>query len=152
MRAVLQRVSRARVLVDGEEIGAIRRGWVILLGVGPQDNEIVAARLADKIATLRAFADSDGKMNLSAAEVGAELLVVSQFTLYADLSRGRRPSFVGAAPPDQAERLVEYFVSYLRNRGFQVATGRFGALMDVELINHGPVTFIVSTDTWTPCI
>ncbi len=148
MRAVLQRVSRARVVVEGEEIGAIGPGWLVLLGVGPGDTPAVANGLADKIVKLRAFKDQEGKLNLSAADVGAELLVVSQFTLYADLSRGRRPSFVGAAPPAQAEPLVDYVVQLLRQRGFRVATGRFGAMMEVELSNHGPVTFVLSTEPW----
>lgn len=148
MRAVLQRVSRARVLVGGEEVGAIGLGWAVLLGIGPDDDETTAARLVDTIVKLRAFEDADGKMNLAAAEVGAEFLVVSQFTLYADLSRGRRPSFVGAASPALAEPLVERFVAILRERGFAVATGRFGAMMEVEIHNYGPVTFVLSTDGW----
>jgi D-tyrosyl-tRNA(Tyr) deacylase len=147
MRVVMQRVSRARVLVDGEVVGAIGLGWAILLGVGPNDDEATAARLVDKIATLRAFEDADGKMNLSAADVGAQMLVVSQFTLYADLSRGRRPGFAGAAPPAVADPLVRRFCELLRERGFRVETGRFGALMDVELTNQGPVTFILA---WPP--
>jgi D-tyrosyl-tRNA(Tyr) deacylase len=150
MRVVLQRASRARVLVEGHEVGAIGLGWVVLLGVGPDDDEQTAARMVEKIATLRCFEDEEGKMNRSAADVGAAFLVVSQFTLYADTSRGRRPSFVGAAPPAQAEPLVERFVQLLRDRGFRVATGVFGALMDVELVNHGPVTLVLSTDTWGP--
>ena len=129
MRAVCQRVSRARVTVDGQTVGEIGTGWAILLGVGPDDDESVAAKLVDKIATLRTFEDAAGRMNLAAADVGAEFLVVSQFTLYADL-RGRRPGFSRAAPP-------------------AVASGRFGALMDVELTNHGPVTIVISTDAWT---
>jgi D-aminoacyl-tRNA deacylase len=148
LRAVLQRVSRARVVVEGDEIGAIGPGWLVLLGVGPGDTPAVADGLADKIVKLRAFEDQAGKLNLSAADVGAEFLVVSQFTLYADLSRGRRPSFVGAAPPAQAEPLVDYVVQRLLQRGFRVATGRFGALMEVELTNHGPVTFVLSTEPW----
>jgi D-tyrosyl-tRNA(Tyr) deacylase len=148
LRAVLQRVSRARVVVEGDEIGAIGPGWLVLLGVGPGDTPAVADGLADKIVKLRAFEDQAGKLNLSAADVGAQFLVVSQFTLYADLSRGRRPSFVGAAPPAQAEPLVDYVVQRLLQRGFRVATGRFSALMEVELTNHGPVTFVLSTEPW----
>ena len=148
MRAVLQRVSRARVVVDGAEVGAIGMGWAVLLGIGPDDDAATAARMVDTIVKLRAFEDAEGKMNLSAADVGAEFLVVSQFTLYADLSRGRRPSFVGAAPPVKAEPLVERVVALLRERGFTVATGRFGAMMEVEIHNHGPVTFVLSTDGW----
>ncbi len=148
MRAVLQRVSRARVVAEGDEIGAIGPGWLVLLGVGPGDTRALADGLADKIIKLRAFEDSEGKLNLSAAEVSAELLVVSQFTLYADMSRGRRPSFIGAAPPAQAEPLVDYVVQILRQRGFRVAIGRFGAMMEIELTNHGPVTFVLSTEPW----
>ncbi len=144
MRAVLQRVSQARVLVSGEEVGAIGTGWAIFLGIGPEDDEASATRLVDKIVKLRAFEDSQGKMNLSVEDVGGELLVISQFTLYADLSHGRRPSFVGAAPPAQAEVLVTRVVDFFRARGLRVATGRFGALMDVELTNHGPVTFVLT--------
>jgi D-tyrosyl-tRNA(Tyr) deacylase len=147
VRLVLQRVSRARVLVHGTEVGAIGMGWAILVGVGQSDDEETAAKLVNKVVKLRAFEDANGKMNLSAEDVGAEFLVVSQFTLYADLSRGRRPSFVGAAPPEHAEPLVERFAQMLRDRGFRVATGRFGALMDVELTNHGPVTFVLSSES-----
>ncbi len=150
MRVVMQRVSRARVLVEGREVGAIGMGRALLLGIGPQDDERTAAGMADKVAALRCFEDAAGKMNLSATDVGAEFLVVSQFTLYADLSRGRRPSFVGAAPPAVAEPLVERFAALLRERGFRVATGRFGAMMDVELTNQGPVTLVLSTDAWSP--
>ena len=149
MRAVLQRVSHARVVVDGDTVGEIGPGWAILLGVGPEDDESAAAGLADRIVNLRVFEDEAGKMNLSAVDVNAQFLIVSQFTLYADLSRGRRPSFVRAAPPDRAEPLVQHFTELLRERGFTVATGQFGAMMDVELVNHGPVTIVLSTDAWT---
>lgn len=148
MRAVCQRVSRARVAVDGEIVGQIGAGWAILLGVGPEDGENQAAWLVDKIAGLRVFEDSNGKMNLAAADVGAQFLIVSQFTLYADVSRGRRPGFTGAAPPAVAEPLVGRVADLLRSRGFEVATGSFGAMMDVELTNHGPVTIVLSTDGW----
>jgi D-tyrosyl-tRNA(Tyr) deacylase len=148
MRAVLQRVSRASVQVDGKTVGQIGLGWLVLLGIGPEDNQAVAMELADKIAKLRAFEDSAGKINLSATDIGAEFLIVSQFTLYADLSRGRRPSFLGAAGPQLAGPLVEYFAELLRSRGFTVAMGRFGAMMDVELTNQGPVTIVLSTDSW----
>jgi D-tyrosyl-tRNA(Tyr) deacylase len=148
MRAVCQRVRRAQVSVEGRVVGAIGLGWVILLGIGPKDTEATAAELADKIATLRVFEDAAGKMNLAAADIGAEMLVISQFTLYADLSRGRRPSFVGAAPPALAEPLVGRFAAVLRERGFQTETGEFGAMMDVELVNDGPVTIVLSTDGW----
>ena len=132
--------------VDDEVVGRIRRGWMILLGVGPNDDEAAAAGLVDKIAGLRVFADQAGKMNLAAADAGAEFLVVSQFTLYADTSRGRRPGFTGAAPPEVAEPLVERTVAMLRERGFTVATGRFGADMAVELVNDGPVTIVLGND------
>jgi D-aminoacyl-tRNA deacylase len=143
VRALLQRVSEAAVEVDGAPVGAIGRGWLILLGVGAEDSPATAARLAEKVATLRAFEDAAGKTNLSAAEVGAQMLVVSQFTLYADTSRGRRPSFIRAAPPEQARRLCEEFAERLRARGFTVATGRFGAHMQVRLTNDGPFTLLL---------
>lgn len=146
MRAVIQRVARARVLVAGQEIGAIGLGWAILLGIGQGDDLDCVRMLVDKIVKLRAFEDANGKMNLAAEAVGAEFLVISQFTLYADLSHGRRPSFVGAAPPEQARALVDAFVAEIRDRGFRVATGQFGAMMDVDLVNRGPVTFVLSTD------
>jgi len=149
MRAVCQRVKRAHVTVDGLLVGAIGAGWVVLLGVGPNDDEATAARIADKIVGLRVFEDEVGKMNRSALDVGGEVLVISQFTLYADTSRGRRPGFTGAAPPAIAEPLVERVASLIRERGLTVATGQFGAMMDVELVNHGPVT-IVLTDEATP--
>jgi D-tyrosyl-tRNA(Tyr) deacylase len=137
------------VLIDDQVVGAIGEGWSVLLGVGHDDDEATATALVDRIVNLRAFEDADGKMNLSASDVRADFLVVSQFTLYADLSRGRRPSFVRAAPPDRAAPLVEFFAEQLRTRGFNVATGRFGAVMDVELVNHGPVTIALSTDAWS---
>jgi D-tyrosyl-tRNA(Tyr) deacylase len=150
VRAVCQRVSRASVSVDQQVVGAIGAGWMVLLGIGPEDGPAEAALLVDRIAGLRVFPDQAGKMNLSAAEVGAEFLVVSQFTLYADTSRGRRPGFSRAAPPSVAEPLVEQVVSLLQERGFRVAGGRFGAEMDVELVNQGPVTIVLSTDGWGP--
>ena len=143
MRAVCQRVSQARVRVDGEVVGQIGTGWAVLLGVGPRDDEATAARIADKIVGLRIFEDTAGKMNLSVLDVGGEVLVISQFTLYADTSRGRRPGFTGAAPPAIAEPLVERVAALIRERGVTVATGRFGAMMDVELTNHGPVTIVL---------
>jgi D-tyrosyl-tRNA(Tyr) deacylase len=136
--------------VAGELLGAIGSGWMVLLGIGPADGPAEAALLVDKIAGLRVFEDESGKMNLAAADVGAEFLVVSQFTLYADTSRGRRPGFTRAAPPDVAEPLVERVVQLLRARGFTVAGGRFGAAMAVELVNQGPVTIVLSTDGWGP--
>ncbi|MCC7106643.1 MAG: D-tyrosyl-tRNA(Tyr) deacylase, partial [Chloroflexi bacterium] len=129
-------------------VGRIGRGWMILLGVGPSDDETTAARLADRITGLRVFADEQRRMNLSVSDVGGELLVVSQFTLYADSSRGRRPGFTGAAPPALAERLVDRFVTALRKRQLHVETGRFGADMAVELVHDGPVTIVLSTDGW----
>ena len=148
MRAVCQRVSHAQVSIDNQVVGSIERGWMILLGIGQSDTDAAAAELAEKIATLRVFEDAGGKMNLSAADVGAEMLVVSQFTLYADMSRGRRPSFVGAASSSVAEPLVDRFVALLRERGFKTEAGRFGAMMEVELVNDGPVTIVLSTDGW----
>jgi D-tyrosyl-tRNA(Tyr) deacylase len=149
MRAVCQRVKRAHVTVDGLLVGAIGAGWAVLLGVGPNDDEATATRIADKIVGLRIFEDEDGKMNRSVLDVGGEVLVISQFTLYADTSRGRRPGFTGAAPPAIAEPLVERVAALIRERGITVTTGRFGATMDVEMVNHGPVT-IVLTDEGTP--
>jgi D-tyrosyl-tRNA(Tyr) deacylase len=140
VRALLQRVSEASVEVDGQIAGQIGRGWLILLGVGKDDAEPTAQRLADKIVELRAFEDAAGKTNLAAADVGAQMLVVSQFTLFADTSRGRRPSFLFAARPQQANALVDAFVVRLRVRGFEVATGVFGAHMQVRLVNDGPFT------------
>jgi D-tyrosyl-tRNA(Tyr) deacylase len=148
VRAVCQRVSQASVAVDGEVIGAIGRGWLLLLGVGPEDDASTAEWLVDKIAGLRVFDDPAGKMNLAAADVGAEFLLVSQFTLYADTARGRRPGFSRAAPPEIAAPLVERCAELLRARGFRVAAGRFGATMAVSLTNDGPVTIVLSTDGW----
>jgi D-tyrosyl-tRNA(Tyr) deacylase len=140
MRALLQRVSRAEVRVDGRPVGAIERGLLILLGVAPNDDEFVAAGLAAKVAGLRIFADAEGLTNLSMGEVGGSALVVSQFTLLADTRRGRRPSFIGAAGPIVGERLYEVFCEILASTGVAVAQGRFGADMDVELVNDGPFT------------
>ncbi|UYN90566.1 MAG: D-tyrosyl-tRNA(Tyr) deacylase [Anaerolineales bacterium] len=140
MRALVQRVRAGAVSVDGQEIARIQRGLVILLGVGPQDGEAQAQYLAEKIANLRIFEDAEGKMNLSLLKVGGAAIVVSQFTLYADTERGRRPSFVNAAPPQQAEPLVERFVALLAAQGVAVQTGRFGAEMQVDIHNDGPVT------------
>ena len=143
MRAVVQRVSRAAVRVDGETVGAIGRGFVVLAGFAPADDEAALVWMAEKLAGLRVFGDAEGKMNLGIAEVGGAMLVVSQFTLYGDASKGRRPSFVGAAPPGPAEALYDRFVGLLRERGVRVETGRFGAMMDVELVNDGPVTLLL---------
>jgi D-tyrosyl-tRNA(Tyr) deacylase len=143
VRVVLQRVSRAAVRIDGQTVGAIGRGFVVLAGFAPADGEDALAWMADKIAGLRIFADAEGKMNLPLAEVGGAVLVISQFTLYGDAAKGRRPSFVGAAPPLEAEALYDRFVAMLRERSLAVETGRFGAMMDVELVNDGPVTLIL---------
>ena len=145
MRAVLQRVSRAAVAIDGETIAAIERGLLVLLGVAPTDTADNVRWLAEKTASLRIFNDEAGKMNLSVADVGGAMLVVSQFTLYGDCRKGRRPSFLDAAPPDIAVPLYEAFVNALRSLGLPVRTGRFGAMMQVELVNDGPVTLILDT-------
>jgi D-tyrosyl-tRNA(Tyr) deacylase len=145
MRAVLQRVSRAKVTVGAEVTGEIAAGWLVLLGVGPADTPKQVEWLAEKVANLRAFADADGKMNLSVQDVSGAVLVVSQFTLYGDCSKGRRPSFIGAAPPALAEPLYEAFVTALKMLGVPVAVGRFAADMQVELVNDGPVTFVLDT-------
>lgn len=140
MRALLQRASRAEVRVEGEVIGAIGGGLVILLGVGPDDTDAIADELARRAAELRIFRDGEGRTNLSLLETGGAALVVSQFTLYADTRRGRRPGFTKAAQPELAERLYRRFVSALGALGVTVATGRFGAEMEVELVNDGPFT------------
>ncbi len=145
MRAVVQRVSRAAVVIDGETVGAIERGLLVLLGVAATDTPAEVQWMADKIAGLRIFNDEAGKMNLALADVGGAVLVVSQFTLFGDCRKGRRPSFLGAAPPEIAVPLYEAFVNALRALGLPVATGRFGAMMQVELINEGPVTLILDT-------
>lgn len=140
MRVLLQRVSRAAVRVDGKTIGAIERGYCLLVGLTTTDTEAQCVWMADKIIGLRLFGDAEGKMNLALDEVGGALLVVSQFTLYGDAEKGRRPSFVAAARPEQAIPLYERFVQLLRERGARVETGEFGAMMEVELVNDGPVT------------
>jgi D-tyrosyl-tRNA(Tyr) deacylase len=145
MRAVVQRVSRARVVIDQEVVGQIGRGVLVLLGVARGDGVEQARWLAEKIVSLRIFADDEGKMNRGLAEVGGEALVVSQFTLYGDCQKGRRPSFVDAAPPDIAIPLYEEFLMAVRALGIPTATGRFGAMMQVELVNDGPVTLIVES-------
>ncbi len=142
MRALLQRVSRASVSVDGRIVGQIDKGFAILLGVTHSDSQQEATWLANKIAGIRLFEDEAGKMNLCLADVFGSVLVVSQFTLYGDARKGRRPSFTNAARPEQAEPLVEYFVEQLRNKGLVVATGVFGAMMEVEIHNDGPVTLM----------
>jgi len=160
VRAVVQRCSRAKVTVDGRVTGEIGPGLVVLLGVGQGDTEADAAYLAEKTAYLRVFADADGKMNLSVFEAaatgpeaprgdeaprGAEAIVVSQFTLYGDCRRGRRPSYSDAAPPEEADRLYREYVRALEGHGLRVATGEFQAMMDVELVNDGPVTILLDS-------
>ena len=145
MRAVVQRVSRARVTVKGETVGEIGLGLVVLLGVGAGDTRTAADYLVEKTIGLRFFEDAGGKMNLSVAEVGGALLVVSQFTLYGDARRGKRPSFDGAAPPEQARELYEYFVEKVRASGVRSETGRFQETMQVELVNAGPVTILLDS-------
>jgi D-tyrosyl-tRNA(Tyr) deacylase len=145
MRAVVQRVSRAKVTVAEEVTGEIGLGLMVLLGVSEDDSQDDAAYLADKIASLRIFPDAEGKMNLSLAEAGGKMLIVSQFTLYGDCRKGRRPSFIKAARPELAESLYRVFVVEVQGRGIQVATGRFQAHMEVELVNDGPVTLLVDS-------
>ncbi|GAB4166084.1 MAG: D-aminoacyl-tRNA deacylase [Geothermobacteraceae bacterium] len=145
MRAVIQRVSEARVRVDGQVVGRIDAGLLVLLGVGREDTERDVDYLADKIAGLRIFEDEAGKMNLSVLDVGGAVLAVSQFTLYGDCRKGRRPGFSDAAPPEEADRLYRLFVEALEARGLSVATGVFQAHMQVELINDGPVTMLLSS-------
>ncbi len=144
MRAVVQRVNRAEVRVNGAPVGRIGRGFVVLLGVGKGDSARDADFIEDRVAGLRVFADQAGKMNLALAAVEGELLIISQFTLHADTSQ-RRPSFSNAAPPEQARELYEYFVSLARRRGVKVEVGVFGEHMDVELVNEGPVTIILDS-------
>jgi D-tyrosyl-tRNA(Tyr) deacylase len=138
-------VTQADVVVDEATIGSIRNGWLVLLGVARPDTEAEAAALARRVAELRCFEDEGGKTNLSAEDVHAEILVVSQFTLLADVSRGRRPGFSYAAPPEQALPLVDHFAQLLRDRGFNVAQGQFGAHMRVTLVNDGPFTILLDT-------
>ncbi len=145
MRAVIQRVSSARVRVEGKIVGEIGKGFLVLLGVGKEDTEKDADWLAEKIVGLRVFEDEQGKFNLSLQEVGGEILIVSQFTLYGDCRKGRRPSFDHSAPPELAEKLYNYFVEKVKEKGVRVATGKFQALMEVELVNQGPVTLIIDT-------
>jgi D-aminoacyl-tRNA deacylase len=146
MRAVVQRVSRAKVTVEGTVTGEIGLGLLILLGVGKQDTSAVAASMAEKLANLRIFEDAAGKMNLSLLDVKGSALVVSQFTLYGDARGQRRPSFISAAPPDLAKELYEEFCAALKKLGVNVGTGIFQAMMSVELVNEGPVTILVDSD------
>jgi len=146
VRALLQRTSGASVVVDGEVIGSIGSGLVVFVGVGPADDEAEADRLARRITELRIFRDAEGRTNSSLIDVGGAVLLVSQFTLFADTRRGRRPGFTGAAPPEQAERLYERVAAALRELGIDVATGRFGAEMAVDITNDGPFTIWLDTD------
>jgi D-aminoacyl-tRNA deacylase len=145
MRAVVQRVARASVTVDAQTIGQIGQGLVVLLGVEQDDREADAQQLADKIIQLRIFDDAEGKINLSLTDVRGAMLVVSQFTLLADCRKGRRPSFIQAAPPELAQRLYETFVAAVGVQGITVATGKFRAMMQVELVNDGPVTILLDS-------
>jgi D-tyrosyl-tRNA(Tyr) deacylase len=145
MRAVVQRVSQAQVVVEGEVVGQIGRGFVVLLGVAQGDTAGDVSTMTDKLVGLRIFDDAEGKMNLALADVGGAMLLISQFTLLGDCRKGRRPSYIDAAPPDLAEALYELVVAEVRKRGIQVATGRFRTQMDVTLTNDGPVTLLVDT-------
>ncbi len=145
MRACVQRVSQASVTVEGAVVGAIRQGLVVLLGVTHRDTAADVRQLADKIVNLRIFADDQGKMNRSVADIGGQVLVVSQFTLLGDCRKGRRPSFIEAAPPELAEALYQDFVAAVTAHGISVATGTFQAMMDVHLINDGPVTMLLDS-------
>ena len=145
MRAVVQRVSRAKVTIGGQIAGQIGRGLLVLLGVGSADTANDADYLAEKVINLRIFEDPDGKMNLSVAEIGGAVLAVSQFTLYGDVRRGRRPSFDAAAPPQPARELYQYFVERIRAAGLRCETGRFQEMMQVELVNEGPVTILLDS-------
>jgi D-tyrosyl-tRNA(Tyr) deacylase len=145
MRAVIQRVSTAKVLVDGATVGEIGPGLLVYLGVGPTDSEETAKHFAERIATLRIFPDEAGKMNLDVHAGGSSVLVVSQFTLYADTAHGHRPSFIKAGPPELGSRLCEVFATALKDRGLTVATGQFAADMKVEATNDGPINIVAST-------
>jgi D-tyrosyl-tRNA(Tyr) deacylase len=145
MKAVIQRVSRAQVRVEGQIVGEIAKGILLLLGVGKGDTKAQADSLLDKIVNLRIFEDAGGKMNLSPLDVGGALMVISQFTLYADCRKGRRPSFTDAGSPEEAQALYDYLISQARSRGLVVASGIFQALMEVELVNFGPVTILLDS-------
>ena len=146
MRAVVQRVTRANVTVDDEVIGEIGKGLVVLLGIARDDTKVEAAYLVDKIAALRIFDDEEGKMNLSVKDVNGALLIISQFTLYGDVRRGLRPSWIDAAPPEVAEPLYDFFVRQVKSVIDNVATGKFQAMMQVELVNDGPVTILLDSN------
>lgn len=145
MRAVIQRVKSSRVEVDGRVVGEIGMGLLVLLGVGKGDTEADASYMASKVINLRIFEDAEGKMNLSIKETGGSILVISQFTLYGDCRKGRRPSFIDAAEPAQADSLYSYFVEELKREGVETAKGIFGAMMDVHLVNWGPVTILLDS-------
>ena len=145
MKFVIQRVSKASVSIDGNVVGKIGKGYMILIGIGKEDTTKEADRLVDKMLKMRIFDDADGKTNLSLADVGGELLLISQFTLYADCRKGNRPSFINAAPPDEAERLYEYVISKCKEQVSNVQTGSFGADMQVELTNSGPFTIVLDS-------
>jgi D-tyrosyl-tRNA(Tyr) deacylase len=147
VRVVLQRVRRASVTVDGELVASIDRGYLLLVGIGSQDADDEVERMAEKVANLRLFADRDGKTNLALSDVGGEILVVSQFTLYGKVRKGRRPSWTDAAPPDAASERVEAFARSLEGRGLKVGRGVFGAHMDVELLNDGPFTLFLDASS-----
>lgn len=146
MRVVVQRVTRASVTVDGKNVGEIENGLVVLLGIGRDDSKEDADYVADKIAALRIFADSEGKMNRSVVDINGSLLLISQFTLYGDVRRGLRPSWIDAAPPDIAEELYNYFVERCRANVKRIATGSFRRMMQVELVNDGPVTILIDSN------
>lgn len=148
MKAVLTRVSSASVTIDGQVRGQIGKGFLILLGIGPNDTPQLCKKLADKALGLRIFTDENDKMNLGLTDVGGQVLVISQFTLYGDCKKGRRPSFVGAGSPEIAIPLYEQFLEECRARGFEPQHGEFGAHMDVASVNDGPVTLILDTDDW----
>lgn len=147
MRIVIQRVSKASVTIDGDIHGQIEKGFLLLVGVSDEDNEEVAKKLADKVANMRIFEDENGKMNLSLDQVGGDILSISQFTLFADCKKGNRPSFAHAGAPEHAKALYLWFNEYLRSLGLKVEEGIFAADMKVELINDGPVTIILDSDT-----
>jgi D-aminoacyl-tRNA deacylase len=149
VKALIQRVKSAQVRVDSEIIGEIGVGWLVFLGVARTDSGAETMKLVDKITGLRLFPDAEGRFNLSVIDVSGSILVVSQFTLYADCSRGRRPSFTDAAEPEKANQLYEQFIGELRMKSLPVATGRFGADMEVSLVNDGPVTILLDSATWS---